>query len=86
MTHEQGGYTYLHTIAEANHTPVKMIANKTRNLFHITILSQPDVAPFKLRLHNGHWRLEGHTPMQVQQLIPYLHEAAQQFYHKSAAN
>lgn len=88
MKNTEDGYTYLYTLEEPKKTPVKLIANKLRNVFHITILSEPDVKPFKLCFKEGNWITNDNICVKARRFIPEIRKAAEMFRSKSlhAAN
>lgn len=83
MKNINDGYTYLYTIEEPEKVPVKLIANKLRNVFHITILSEPDVKPFKLCFDNGDWIANGNLCVKARRFIPEIRKAVELFRSKS---
>lgn len=74
-------HTFLYTTeTEGKPTTLKFKSHTPQTLiFEVTVLTEPAIQPFEMRLDEGGWQLPEQLPEPVKALEPALLEAAEKF-------
>ena len=74
-------YTFIYTVeTERGPATIKFESQSTITTeFAVTVLSRPDIAPFRMKLDEGRWELPCSFPEQLKYIQEHIMEAARKF-------
>lgn len=74
-------YTFIYTADnEGQIATIKFESRETEIIeFDVTILTDPEIKPFKVKLHEDKWVIPGSVPEKVKHIERHITEAAEKF-------
>jgi hypothetical protein len=74
-------YTFIYTADnEGQLATIKFESRETEIIeFDVTILTDPEIKPFKIKLDNERWTIPGAVPEKIRGMEKHITEAAEKF-------